>query len=219
MVTRKESRDTFLGFGTDGDQNKCNDVYKLRIDDNNVATWTKMESDGKGPSPRYFLSASVMSTGDILIHGGSPSNSECWKAKIDSNKIIWEQLESTGEDRNGHSSESIGSHVIFIGGYNCKSTLAQNEVTKEWLKPAEPINLYYHKTFVYNQQIQAFGGQDNNTRVMTNEVIKLNLEKMFGDGDFEHLLKARQSCNKISKYHKMKYHLLRYISEQGNYFD
>ena len=49
MVTRKESRDTFLGFGADGDGEKCNDVYKLRIDDNNVATWTKMESDGQGP--------------------------------------------------------------------------------------------------------------------------------------------------------------------------
>ena len=69
MVTRKESRDTFLGFGDDG-RKDCNDVYKLRIDDNNVATWTKMESDGKGPSPRSRLSASVVSTGDILIHGG-----------------------------------------------------------------------------------------------------------------------------------------------------
>ena len=69
MVTRKESRDTFLGFGWDGSK-FCNDVYKLRIDDNNVATWTKMESDGLGPSPRSNLSASVMSTRDILIHGG-----------------------------------------------------------------------------------------------------------------------------------------------------
>ena len=164
-----------------------------------------------------------MSTGDILIHGGVPQNSECWKAKIDSNKIILEQLESTAEDRRSHSSETIGSHVIFIGGTddkdNNKSTLAQNEVTKEWLKPAESINLAGHKTFVYNKQIQAFGGVDVNTFDATNELIRLNLEKMFGDGDFEYLLKARQSCNKISKYHKMKYHLLRSISEWGYYFD
>ena len=93
-----------------------------------MATWTKMESDGHGPSPRTALSASVMSTGDILIHGGNSEKSECWKVKIDSNKIIWGQLEYTGEYRTDHSSESIGSHVIFIGGTdeddNIKSTLA-----------------------------------------------------------------------------------------------
>ena len=122
MVTRKESRDTFLGFGWDGSKS-CNDIYKLTIDDNNVATWTKMEINGKGPSPRESLSASVMSTGDIIIHGGVPENNECWKAKIDSNKIIWEQLESTGEDRRNHSSETIGSHVIFIGGTDDKSNV------------------------------------------------------------------------------------------------
>ena len=72
-----------------------------------------MHSDGEGPSPRNALSASVMSTGDIIIHGGEPANSECWKAKIDANKLIWEQLESTVEDRADHSSESIGSLVIL----------------------------------------------------------------------------------------------------------
>ena len=98
MVTRKESRDTFLGFGHDG-RKQCNDVYKLTIDDNNVATWTKMESDGKGPSPRSSLSASVSSTDDIIIHGGYPANNECWKAKITANNIMWTKLESAAENR------------------------------------------------------------------------------------------------------------------------
>ena len=95
-----------------------------------------MESDGKmakdhPQSLRELLSASVVSdvysrleTYSFIVHGGVPSNSECWKAKIDSNKIIWEQLESSGEDRRSHSSETIASHVIFIGGNGCKSTLA-----------------------------------------------------------------------------------------------
>ena len=70
MLTRNDYGDTFLGFGLNG-KNICNDVYKLRID-NNVATWTEMESDGQGPSPRRNPSGSVMSTGDIIIHGGVP---------------------------------------------------------------------------------------------------------------------------------------------------
>ena len=121
MVTRKESRDVILGFGWDGG-NK-NDVYKLTID-NNVATWTKMRVSGACPSERYDLSASVTSTEEIIIHGGFPHNSECWKAKITANNIMWTKLESAGEIRWGHSSETIGSHVIFIGGLGCKSTLA-----------------------------------------------------------------------------------------------
>ena len=87
-----------------------------------------MRVSGACPRARVRLSTSVTSTEKIIIHGGLPSNSECWKAKIDSNKIIWEQLESTGEDRDSHSSDTIGSHIIFIGGTDdkdsIKSTLA-----------------------------------------------------------------------------------------------
>jgi len=41
MVTRKESGETFLGFGSDGSKH-FNDVFRLKIGDNNVATWSRM---------------------------------------------------------------------------------------------------------------------------------------------------------------------------------
>ena len=122
MVTRNESRDVILGFGHDGGK-RYNDVYKLTID-KNVATWTKMRVSGACPSTRINLSASVTSTEEIIIHGGTSGRNECLKAKITANNIIWTKLKSTAEDRKSHSSETIGSHVIFIGGMNCKSTLA-----------------------------------------------------------------------------------------------
>ena len=83
-----------------------------------------MRSDGEGPSSRSSLSASVFSTDEIIIHGGIPDNSECWKAKMTTNNKMWTKLESAAENRQAHSSETIGSLVIFIGGWKCKSTLA-----------------------------------------------------------------------------------------------
>ena len=76
------------------------------------------------PSAKYSLSASVTSIEEIIIHGGSPLNSEYWKAKITANNIMWTKLESAAENRWSHSSETIGFHVIFIGGERCKSTVA-----------------------------------------------------------------------------------------------
>ena len=56
-----------------------------------------MKINSEGPSSRSLLSASVVSTGEIIIHGGE--DSECWKAKITANNITWTQLESAAEDR------------------------------------------------------------------------------------------------------------------------
>ena len=76
------------------------------------------------------MSASVaMLSGDIIIHGGQQFESifkDTWKATIDSgkNEIKWERLEDSQEERHKHSSETIGSLCIFVGGINCKSTLA-----------------------------------------------------------------------------------------------
>ena len=83
-----------------------------------------MRINDEGPSPRWRLSASVTSTEEIIIHGGVGGSNECWKAKITANNIMWTKLESAAEKRRNHSSETIGSLVIFIGGEYCKSTLA-----------------------------------------------------------------------------------------------
>ena len=44
MVTRKESGETFQGFGFDENDQECNDVFRLKIGDNNMATWSRMHS-------------------------------------------------------------------------------------------------------------------------------------------------------------------------------
>ena len=95
----------------------------------NLASWTLIKSEN-GPSARSLLSVSVaMPSGDIIIHGGlqfGRTFKDTWKATIDSdkNEIKWERLEDRPEARKCHSSETIGSLCIFIGGNNCKSTLA-----------------------------------------------------------------------------------------------
>ena len=74
-----------------------------------------------------------------------------WYPKIELEEDVWrkwEQLEDSPEARQMHSSEIIGSLCIFIGGDKCKSTLAYNEKTKEWLT-ADPIKLRIHKILCY----------------------------------------------------------------------
>ena len=135
-----------------------------------------------------------METRDIIIHGGYYRSSlkDTWKATIDSdkNQIKWEQLKDSPEARKMHSSEIIGSLCIFIGGDKCHTTMAYNHSTQEYIT-ADPIKLKGHKSWIYNQTIQVFGGENNDSGKKTKEMLRLNLKEMFGDGDFENLLKVR----------------------------
>jgi N-acetylneuraminic acid mutarotase len=130
----------FGGFGLrNGIRDFFNDVHVLDIE---TALWTKIETTGTAPSPRFYHSASLVGNNKLWIHGGWTGYArENDFYALDLDKLKWKRVvplnsskperDETGEwydqaweneqggeilPRSEHATVVMGKKIIIIGG-------------------------------------------------------------------------------------------------------
>ena len=115
----------FGGLSADG---PCNDVYKLSQSWGEFQ-WSKVETTGQGPCPRFRHSASVVGEAIYVIGGFSgpkTRHNDVWKLDVATGE--WScVVEDTGKEgkanksvpapRGSHSADVIGTDIYVFGGY------------------------------------------------------------------------------------------------------
>ncbi len=160
------------------------DTWAYDMDTNH---WQEFRTTGKGPSPRYSHTASVLASNLILVFGGHDGHHFFNDLYIlDLTTRAWSPVEPNSEivppPRYAHSMNIVGRQLLIFGGSGSDG-VAYNDLwifdfeTLLWLRPAlagvPPEPRSYHSASLVGDKILVFGGKWQKT--WYNDVVILDI--------------------------------------------
>ena len=153
-------------FGGRSQDNVFNDCFKLNLE---TMEWTKVETSGNIPSPRYSHTSNVINSTQLLIFGGISNSSTLYNDVyvLDTLTNVWSKIETKGVEiskRFSHSATNVGENIYVIGG--C-SPAALNDIyvlnTSNWTWSTVLLSntnaiLSKHTCILYNDSLLLLGG-------------------------------------------------------------